>query len=220
MKTKFLNYILITAITFLSLISSGQETINDQQKCKEILQLVSNSIQKNNASKFSFKLEINSEDFNEVQNGYALIKQDQFYYKTEEREVTSDGKNVWTYILEDNECYIDLITDLDNTINPSEIFTIWQSGFKFKYVSNKKLGNDLVHIINMYPENPKESKYHTLIMEVNESKKTINQASIKTKDGVTIKIYVNSLINNPEIKSDQFIWIANKSSDVDVIDNR
>ena len=57
-------------------------------------------------------------------------------------------------------------------------------------------------------------------MEVNESKKTINQASIKTKDGVTIKIYVNSLINNPEIKSDQFIWISNKSSDVDVIDNR
>mgnify|MGYP001160302638 FL=1 len=113
-----------------------------------------------------------------------------------------------------------MITDLDNTINPSEIFTIWQSGFKFKYISNKKLGNDLVHIINMYPENPKESKYHTLIMEVNESKKTINQASIKTKDGVTIKIYVNSLINNPEIKSDQFIWISNKSSDVDVIDNR
>ena len=220
MKTKFLNYILIIAITFLSLISSGQETINDQQKCKEILQLVSNSIQKNNASKFSFKLEINSEDFNEVQNGYALIKQEQFYYKTEEREVTTNNKNVWTYIFEDNECYIDLITDLDNTINPSEIFTIWQSGFKFKYVSNKKLGNDLVHIINMYPENPKESKYHTLIMEVNESKKTINQASIKTKDGVTIKIYVNSLINNPEIKSDQFIWISNKSSDVDVIDNR
>ena len=27
-------------------------------------------------------------------------------------------------------------------------------------------------------------------------------------------------INNPEIKSDQFIWISNKSSDVDVIDNR
>ena len=220
MKTKFLSYISITAITFLSLKSSGQEKTNDQQKCKEILQLVSNSIQKNNATKFSFKLEINSEDFNEVQNGYALIKQDQFFYKTEEREVTSDGKNVWTYIIEDNECYIDLITDLDNTINPSEIFTIWQNGFKFKYVRNKKLGNDLVHIINMYPENTKESKYHTLIMEVNETKKTINQASIKTKDGVTIKIYVNSLINILEIKSDQFIWIANKNFEVDVIDNR
>ena len=89
---------------------------------------------------FSFKLEVNSEDFNEVQNGYALIKNDQFYYKTEEREVTSDGKNVWTYIFEDNECYIDLLTDLDNTINPSEIFTIWQSGFKYKYVRNKKTG--------------------------------------------------------------------------------
>ena len=207
-------------MTFLSLNISGQEPINDQLKCKEILQMVSNSIQKNNASKFSFKLEVNSEDFNEVQNGYALIKNDQFYYITEEREVTSDGKNVWTYIFEDNECYIDLLTDLDNTINPSEIFTIWKNGFKFKYVSSDKLGNDLIHIINMYPENPSESKYHTLIMEVNESKKNINKASIKTKDGVTIIIYVNSLIRNPDIKSNQFIWNPNKYSDVDIIDNR
>ena len=87
-------------------------------------------------------------------------------------------------------------------------------------VGNKIAGNDLIHIINMYPENPKESKYHTLIMEVNESKKTISKASIKTKDGVTIKIYVDSLINNPVIKSDQFNWNAIKYSDVDVIDNR
>ena len=57
-------------------------------------------------------------------------------------------------------------------------------------------------------------------MEVNESKKTIDQASIKTKDGVTIKINVNSLINNPEIKNDQFNWNVDKYSDVDVIDNR
>ena len=220
MKTKFFNYIFIIVMTFVSLNISGQEPINDQLKCKEILQMVSNSIQKNNASKFSFKLEVNSEDFNEVQNGYALIKNDQFYYITEEREVTSDGKNVWTYIFEDNECYIDLLTDLDNTINPSEIFTIWQNGFKYKYISNKKTGNDLIHTINMYPQNPKESKYHTLIMEVNESKKIIDQASIKTKDGMTIKIYVNSLINNPEIKNGQFNWNVDKYSDVDVIDNR
>ena len=101
------------------------------------------------------KLEVNSEDFNDVQNGYALIKNDKFYYKTDEREVTSDGENVWTYIFDDNEYYIDLISDLDNTINPSEIFTIWQNGFKYKYISNK-LGNDLIHTINMYPENQKK----------------------------------------------------------------
>ena len=50
--------------------------------------------------------------------------------------------------------------------------------------------------------------------------KIIDQASIKTKDGVTIKINVNSLINNPEIKNDQFNWNVDKYSDVDVIDNR
>ena len=55
---------------------------------------------------------------------------------------------------------------------------------------------------------------------LNTDKKTINQASIKTKDGVTIKIYVSSLVNNPEIKQDQFIWNTANYTDVDLIDNR
>ena len=57
-------------------------------------------------------------------------------------------------------------------------------------------------------------------MEVNESKKIIDRASIKTKDGMTIRIYVDSLVNNPEIQSEQFIWNTNQYSDVDIIDNR
>ena len=45
-------------------------------KCEKILQDVSDNIQKNVASKFKFKLEIKSEDINEIQNGYALIEND------------------------------------------------------------------------------------------------------------------------------------------------
>ena len=101
----------------------GQSLENDDLKCEKILQEVSDNIQKNSASKFNFKLEIKSEDINEIQNGYALIEKEKFYYKTEEREVICDGINVWTYLPEDNECYIDLLEDLDNTLNPSEIFT-------------------------------------------------------------------------------------------------
>ena len=64
----------------------GQSLENDDLKCEKILQEVSDNIQKNSASKFNFKLEIKSEDINEIQNGYALIEKEKFYYKTEERE--------------------------------------------------------------------------------------------------------------------------------------
>ena len=213
-------YILIATIIFSFNIAFSQNDESDQEKCTKILQIISNSIQSNNASKFNFNLKITSEDFNETQSGYAIIKNNQFYYKTSEREVTCDGENVWTYIIEDNECYIDLLKDLENTINPSDLFNMWEDGFKFKYVKKENLNNELFHTIKMFPKNPNESNYHTVIMNVNETKKTIKEASIKSKDGVTINMNISSLTANPPLTTSQFSWNSNDYIDVDEIDNR
>ena len=145
--------------------------------------------------KFTFTLNINSQDFNEEQEGFAIIKDDKFYYETDERKVICNGKLVWTVITEDDECYIDNLSDLDNTINPSEIFTIWKTGFNYKYV--KKEDNN--HFIKMFPQNPDKSKYHTIIMKVDESSNTIKQSTVKTKDGVSIKLTITNLTGNPVI---------------------
>jgi outer membrane lipoprotein-sorting protein len=205
----------------LSLYSvTGQSEEEHDQKSKSILAKVSDAYQQNITSKFNFKLGIISEDINETQKGYALIKKDNFFYKTEEREVICDGKTVWTYLTEDNECYIDLLEDLENTINPNEIFTIWENGFKYQYVSQQLINNELIHQIKMFPINPEKSKYHTLLMEVNETNSTIKKATIKSKDGVTINFDILTFTANPELKSNTFIWNANKYPNVDEIDNR
>ncbi|MAJ05483.1 MAG: hypothetical protein CL827_01315 [Crocinitomicaceae bacterium] len=213
-------YLLSATIIFSFNVVFSQNDESDQEKCTKILQIISNSIQSNNASKFNFNLKITSEDFNETQSGYAIIKNKQFYYKTSEREVTCDGENVWTYIIEDNECYIDLLKDLENTINPSDLFNMWEDGFKFKYVKKENLNNELFHTIKMFPKNPNKSNYHTVIMNVNETKKTIKEASIKSKDGVTIIMNISSLTANPPLTTGQFTWNSNEYIDVDEIDNR
>ena len=213
-------YIFIITIIFSFNVVFSQNEESDQAKCTKILQIISNSIRSNNASKFNFNLKITSEDFKETQSGYAIIKNNQFYYKTSEREVTCDGENVWTYIIEDNECYIDLLKDLENTINPSDLFNMWEDGFKFKYVKKESINNELFHTIKMFPKNPNESNYHTVIMNVNETKKTIKEASIKSKDGVTINMSISSLTANPPLTTSQFTWNSNDYIDVDEIDNR
>ena len=179
--------LLIIILIIISTTFFGQSFESEDLKCEKILQEVSDNIQKNKASKFNFKLEIKSEDINEVQNGYALIENEKFYYKTEEREVICDGINVWTYLPEDNECYIDLLEDLDNTLNPSEIFTLWKEGFKFKYMNKTIVNNQTIHKIKMFPTEPDKNTFHTVLVNVNESLKLITEASVKTKDGVTIK---------------------------------
>jgi outer membrane lipoprotein-sorting protein len=216
-----LNKILL--ILILIVITStffGQSLENEDLKCEKILQEVSDNIQKNKASKFNFKLEIKSEDINEVQNGYALIENEKFYYKTEEREVICDGVNVWTYLPEDNECYIDLLEDLDNTLNPSEIFTLWKEGFKFKYLKKTIVNNQTIHEIKMFPTQPDKNTFHTVLVDVNESLKLITEASVKTKDGVTIKTTISKLTSNPKINTNQFSWDAKSHPNSDEIDNR
>jgi outer membrane lipoprotein carrier protein len=213
----------ILSILVLIGISStflGQSLESEDLKCEKILQEVSDNIQKNNASKFNFKLEIKSEDINEIQNGYALIEKEKFYYRTEEREVICDGINVWTYLPEDNECYIDLLEDLDNTLNPSEIFTLWKEGFKFKYMNKTIVNNQTIHKIKMFPSQPDKSNFHTIIMKINESLKLITEASVKTKDGVNIKTTISKLTKNPKINTEQFSWAAESHPNSDEIDNR
>ena len=212
--------LLILILIVISPAFFGQSLESDDLKCEKILQEVSDNIQKNNASKFNFKLEIKSEDINESQNGYALIEKEKFYYKTGEREVICDGVNVWTYLPEDNECYIDLLEDLDNTLNPSEIFTLWKEGFKFKYMDKTIVNNQTIHKIKMFPSQPDKSTFHTIIMEVNESLKLITEASVKTKDGVTIKTTISKLTDNPKINVKQFSWDAGSHPNSDEIDNR
>ena len=65
-------YILIATIIFSFNVVFSQNDESDQVKCTKILQIISNSIQRNNASKFNFILNITSEDFNETQSGYAI----------------------------------------------------------------------------------------------------------------------------------------------------
>ena len=57
-------------------------------------------------------------------------------------------------------------------------------------------------------------------MNVNETKKTIKEASIKSKDGVTIIMNISSLTANPPLTTGQFTWNSNEYIDVDEIDNR
>ena len=214
------NLVLIIILNVITSVYLGQSSESEELKCERILQEVSDNIQKNNASKFNFKLEIKSEDINEIQNGYALIEKEKFYYKTEEREVICDGINVWTYLPEDNECYIDLLEDLDNTLNPSEIFTMWKEGFKYMYVKKILVNNQTIHKIKMFPSQPDKSNFHTIIMDINESLKLISEASVKTKDGVTIKTTITELTSNPKINVKQFSWDENSHPNTDEIDNR
>ena len=72
----------------------------------------------------------------------------------------------------------------------------------------------------MFPQNPDKSKYHTIIMKIDENSNTIKQSTVKTKDGVSIKLNIADLKGNPVISINTFTWAESKYPNIDIIDNR
>jgi len=206
--------IIALAITISSILTFSQD------KSEEILKIISNETNSYSSMNIDFKLTIKSIDFNETQTGTAITKGNNFYYKTQDREVISNSTDVWTFLADENECYIDALKDLDGGINPSEIMTIWDDNFKFKYLEFTETDGDKIHKIKLFPINPKDSKYHTIILKINETKKQIISSTIKTKDGITLYFVILKLIPNKEIKPETFVWKNSSHPGVEIIDNR
>ena len=208
------------SILFLSLLigfsTFAQDNPEKDKEAKVILDKLSKKLKGYHTMIIDFKLSIKSSDLNESQTGKAYTKGTKFFYTTDDRDVYSDGESVWTHAKDDNECYIDAIEDLEGGINPSEIMTIWEKNFKYKHFGTK----DRITEIRLYPTNPKESKYHTVILKIDEATNSIKKITIKTKDAMTIQFSINKLSPNTNLSDSLFIWNKAKHPGVDEIDNR
>ena len=211
------NIILLLSVS-LSITSFNSQ--DSETKARDILSKISEETNSYSNMSFNFNLAIKSQDINETQIGSAILSGEKFYYSTEDRQVNSDGKSVWTYMKDDNECYIDDINDLSEGLNPSEIMTIWEDNFKVNFIDESIVGGKKIQKIKLYPVDVKNSKYHTVILKVNEEIKQIKSATIKTKDGVTLIFSISEMEANKKIKEGQFSWNSTNYPGVDEIDNR
>jgi outer membrane lipoprotein-sorting protein len=193
------------------------QEVDQEGLAKEILSELSEEAKTYKTVTIDFSLTIKTTQGKTIQNGKAKAKGSQFYYETEDRKVYSDGKAVWTFLEEEEECYIDNLEDLDGGINPSEILTIWENNFKAKY--DKEISAD-VHQIKLYPMDTEKSKYHTVTITVNRKTKKVEKAIIKTKENATVIMNFNSITPNKEIPDSDLKWNPAKHGNPDVIDNR
>jgi outer membrane lipoprotein-sorting protein len=197
-------------------------TVNAQEEkdalAKKILTELSEKTKSYKSMSIDFKLTIKSKEINESQAGKAQTKGVKFHYTTSDREVFCDGETVWSYIEEDNECYIDDAEEVSD-FNPSEIMTIWDKNFNHQYVKEVSVGSN-IHQIKLFPTNPKESKYHTIVLTVDRNKRQIKKVIIKTKDGLTLIFSISKFIANSEIDEAVFKWQKAKHPGVTEEDNR
>jgi outer membrane lipoprotein-sorting protein len=210
--------IFIVALTMLTTFGSFAQEIDT--KAKGILDKLSvkTKAYKTINADFQFTLQNKSEGINETQTGKIQIKGDKYILSIAGQEVISNGTDIYTVLKDAEEVQINSIPneDEEDIISPNTIFTLYETGFKYKYLKEDKG----MHIINLYPKQADEKDFHRIALFINKAKNQISKVKVFGKDGSSTTYTIKSFIANAAIADSKFTFDKTKHPKFEVVDLR
>jgi len=214
---KFIQTILIAALIAITGSLHAQDA-----KAKAILDKISNKTRQyaTVTSDFSFTLEDKAADVKQTQEGTLKMKGKKYYIKLGDNEIYSDGETRWTYNTDMNEVYIDVAEDGEDALNPAEIYTVWETGFKQYYDNEIKENGRTLDVIKLVPTDPRDKTFHTIKVYIDRAKEEVAKIEILGKQGDNYTYKVKTFQTNATYGNDTFVFNKSTHPGVEEIDNR
>lgn len=218
-------HILTASIVVLAFCSSaiaqddGSKGENDP-KATEILNKVSAKYKAYSTIKTSFNLIIESaeEDFREEQKGIVWINGEKYKLDFGGQEVIVDNINQWTHLKDANEVQINEYEPDENTITPSQLFTLYEEGFLYRVSGSANVNGVSNTIIELTPID-KSKPFFKIKMFV-DSKSSINQMIVLDKTGTSYTYVINKFEPNLDMPASMFKFDTSKFPGIEVVDLR
>jgi outer membrane lipoprotein carrier protein len=149
-----------------------------------------------------------------TEKGSLISKGSNFKLMFAGQEIFCNGKYIWTYTKETNECVKDNYNPNSSSgINPAKIFTIWEKGFL--YVSDGSVKN--IARIKLTPTD-KTKPYFLMNLEVDQTTKTVQSLKVSFKAGHRQTYTVTSQVPNTNIDDKTFVFNQAAYPGVEMID--
>jgi outer membrane lipoprotein-sorting protein len=160
---------------------------------------------------FSANVKNTTNGTNTNQSGKGWVKGQKYYATYGSNTIISNGIKTWTVIKDEKAVYeSDANSSDDEMINPKKLMTIWETGFKNKYMKESKLNNQVVHVIDLYPKNPASVQYKYIKLYILKSTTELKKAILKTKDGTTMVYNLTKFTANPTVEDSKFVFDIKK----------
>ncbi len=213
MFTKKLSIIAFLAIGSLSLAAQDQDP-----KAKKILDELSAKTKAYTTIKAEFSWVVEKKDKSkDSQSGKIQTKGAKYKLEIPGHEIYCDGKTVWDFIKDANEVQIkDMEVGGDDAVNPSNIFTIYEKGFKYKFESE----DATTQVVTLFPINPDKKKFHTIKLYIDKAKKQISSVKMLMKDGSTQTYTIKSFTGSAVIPDTDFAFDPKAHKGVSIEDLR
>ena len=210
----------ITSIALLILISLGVNAQGDK-KAKDILNGASSKYRSYKSMKadFSYTLENPTAKIKETQNGTIILSGAKYKLAISGQEIICDGKTIWTYMKDAKEVQINSVDPTEEGIKPNEIFTMYEKGFLYKFVDEKKVGNKVQQNLELTPTD-KSKNFFKLKLTVDKSSKQIVKSVIFEKSGNRYTYAIKEFTPNFATSVGTFTFDPKKYPGVEVVDLR
>ncbi len=210
----------ITTIALLILTTLGVFAQGDK-KAKDILSGVSSKYRSYKSMKadFSYTLENPTAKIKETQSGTIILSGAKYRLAIAGQEVICDGKTIWTYMKEAKEVQVNSVDPAEGGIKPNEIFTMYEKGFLYKFVDEKKVGGKVQQNIELTPTD-KTKNFFKIKLTVDKASKQIVKSVIFEKTGNRYTYAIKEFMPNFAINAGTFMFDAKKYPGVEVVDLR
>ena len=135
------------------------------------------------------------------------------------QEIISDGKNQWTYLKKDNEVQLNDADKSGDGMNPAQIFTIYEHGYKYLYTGEQKFAGKLCQVIDLSPTDTKKTIFKIRLF-INKAQKQIYSALIFDKNGNKYNYTMRSFVANTAVPDNTFTFDPKAHPGVEVVDLR
>ena len=207
MKTKNI----IACIAFLF----AAQAVNAQNNAEMIIRLLINQMKshKNVEMTFNYQLSPDEKTVIEGEKGHAWLQGEAYKIELADQHTISDGKTIWTYLIEDEEVMVSNAADgVDNT--PLKLLTSLDES----YVATLA-GIDPKGIATVELANPK-GQYKRVTLKINTKKAELKSADIYMEDGSKAVVNIEGMKFDQELGNKFFTFDTKKHPKVDVIDMR
>lgn len=199
--------LLLLFFTFCFLVSIGQD---QDPKAKLIL----DDLSKNTKTYKTILAEVAFTMYNKEKKAIEKpqiwkiqVKGQKFRLEIPGTSIVCDGVTLWNYNKDAKEVTIKTFDPLSDEQNPSKIFTMYETGYKYTYDTEKKVGLVNCSVINLFPAiKPEKKKFHTVKLSIDKLKKQMIQLIMLMKDGGTQVYDIKSLKTNSDLADKLFVF--------------
>lgn len=218
-------------LILLTTLTAGFAFAQKDADAKKILNQVSAKYRSYDVVKtdFTFSVDNPRADIKDTQTGTLIARSKANKFKVTiyspggkaevEEEIISDGKSQWTYQKKDREVQLSDVDHSGETMNPAQLFTIYEHGYKYLYTGEIKMDGRIYQTIDLTPEDEKK-QFFKVRLTIDKVKKQIYSAMIFDKNGSRYNYTIKNFVPNIKVPESTFTFDKKDHPGVEVVDLR